>query len=226
MSELENTSKNKNPYENFDYNTYQQNGYNYWETNTNKDTIKQDNEQVNKPKKKKVSFDDILKNMNVVVNNQGVLQYMLPKRDTFTQEQSYNSYNQNPYQQQYNTQNRTPTQQYQQPIQVYKEPVNNTKIQGEPIDPSLKHSYIYNKYFSDYNDPNANQGPEIRVPKTKEEYYQMLLDDKIKAEEERRRIELIKPKTMLFSSGGHYNVYQPPQTIKPSKNNLRMMSFH
>ena len=43
--------------------------YNYWE----KAPIK---EQQNK--KKKVSFNDILSNMNLVVNKQGVLQFMLP----------------------------------------------------------------------------------------------------------------------------------------------------
>ena len=233
ISEFENTSRTANPYENFDYNTYQQNGYNYWETHTNQDNKSQVNQQVNKPKKKKVSFDDILKNMNVVVNDQGVLQYMLPKKETIDQKQNYDSYSHNPYQQplpQYETQllpqYKKPLQQYQQPIQVYKQPVNNTTIQSEPIDPSVKHSYIYNKYFSDYIDSNANQAPEIRVPKTKEEYYQMLLDDKIKAEEQRRRIEQMKPRSMLFSSGGHYNIHQPPPPIKPSKNNLRMMNFH
>jgi hypothetical protein len=33
------------------------------------------------PKKKKVSFDDILTNMNLVVNPKGVLQYMAPATD-------------------------------------------------------------------------------------------------------------------------------------------------
>ena len=252
ISELENNSRIANPYENFDYNTYQENGYNYWETQTNQDNNNNNNNNKQlKPKKKRVSFDDILKNMNVVVNNQGVLQYMLPKKETFEESQSYDPYNYNPYQeplpqyqqplpqqyqqplpqqyqqplpQQYQRplpqQHQRPLpQQYQKPIQVHKQPVQ------EPIDPSVKHSYIYNKYFSDYIDTNATQEEEVRVPKTKEEYFQMLLDDKIKAEEQRRRIEQMKPRTMLFSSGGYSNSQHPRPSIKPSVNNLRKMNF-
>ena len=102
--------------------------------------------------KKKVSFDDILSNMNLVVNKSGTLQFM-----------SHN--NPNEEQQQYPQQQQQQQQQYPQQLQV------NKTI--EKLDPSVKNSYIYNKYFQDYKDANP-VSREVRVPKTMEEYKKML----------------------------------------------------
>jgi hypothetical protein len=75
FSELDNMNT-KNPYENFDYNAYEnQTGTNpekYWE--------QQNIQKQQQTKKKKVSFDDILSNMNLVVNKSGVLQFMTPNQ--------------------------------------------------------------------------------------------------------------------------------------------------
>lgn len=182
----------RNPYDTFDYNSYEtQNNNNYWEQNLKKETVE------NKPKKKKVSFDDILSNMNLVVNNQGILQYMMP----IQQDNQY-------------------TQDYNQTQYQYNPNEFNKKI--EPIDPSVKHSYIYNKYFKDYNDQTGQKtGP--RVPKTIEEYKQMLLDDKIKAIKHKIMVDQVKSKKMFFTSvpGASSN----PRNIVASKNNLRSMNF-
>jgi len=149
-------------------------------------------------KRKKVSFDDILTNMNIVVNNKGVLQYMQPIQT--------NEYNEQPYQEYVAQQIASQNQQ--------------------PLDPSVKHSFIYNKYFKDYKDTNAPQ-PKVRVPKTMEEYRQMLIDDKIKEIEHKKRIAQIKPKKMLFTTNvGNNNIVQDQGHIQATKNNLRMMSFH
>jgi len=159
------------------------NEYKYWE---------QPKKEI--PKKKKVSFDDILNNMNLVVNQDGVLQYMRPLQE----EPQY-------YQQEYQTQNYP----QQQPIQNIK---NNN---ATPLDPSVKHSYIYNKYFKDYKDNNVpQQGP--RRPKTIEELKQMLRDDKIREIQQKIRLSQIKSKKMLFT-----NVNR----IQSTKNNLRTLSF-
>jgi hypothetical protein len=195
FSELDNINS-KNPYDNFDYNSYEnQTGINpdkYWE---------QQNTQ--KPqKKKKVSFDDILSNMNLVVNQSGTLQFMVP------QQQNEEIYPQE--QQQYHPQYQ---QQYQQPIQVQK---------SEPLDPSVKHSYIYNKYFKDYQD-SLPQAPQVRVPKTIEEYHQMLLEDKIKQIQQQKRISEIKSTKLMFTSNPGYP--GNPRNIQASRNNLKMMSF-
>ncbi len=158
-------------------------------------------------KKKKVSFDDILTNMNIVVNQSGVLQFMQPVPNN--EEQSYD--------QQYN-------QQYEQPYQEYvAQQVSQRQSQShqqQPLDPSVKHSFIYNKYFKDYKDANTSNLPEVRVPKTMEEYRQMLIDDKIAEIERRKRISQIKSTKMMFTTNvGNQGI------IRATRNNLRSMSF-
>lgn len=165
-----------------------------------------------KPKKKKVTFDDILSNMNLVVNKSGVLQFMTPIQDESNvyQPQEYD-YDQFIYKE-------TPQQ------QVIK--LNNNPIDPiDPIDPNVKHSYIYNKYFKDYNDASMQQEPEIRVPKTIEEYRQMVLEDKIKQYKERMRLAHIKSTKLLFTSPNMNTVNVNTRNIQASKNNLRMMNF-
>jgi hypothetical protein len=155
--------------------------------------------------------------MNLVVNKAGVLQFMAPTKELISEEQQYisqnNNYNYNANQ--FNEPNFNQHQNFNKPQQI-----NNSK----PIDPSVKHSYIYNKYFKDYADPNVGK-PIVRVPKTMEEYYQMLLDDKKRAIEHKLRMEQIKSKKLLFTApeGG---IGVNPRNIVTSKNNLRSMTFH
>jgi hypothetical protein len=210
-----------NPYDTFDYN-----GENYCEKTKTQET---------QTKKKKVSFNDILSNMNLVVNKEGVLQFMAPTKELVSQQQEYtsqnNNYNYNPNQfnqPNYNQQpnfNKQPNfnQQpnyNQQPNFRQSQQINNL----EPLDQSVKHSYIYNKYFKDYADPNIGK-PLVRVPKTMEEYHQMLLDDKKRAIEHKLRIDQIKSKKLLFTAPESGTIVNP-RNIVPSKNNLRSMTFH
>ena len=171
--------------DNFDVNGYQSN--NYWETANN---------QKPSPKKKKVSYDDILNSLNLVVNKNGVLQYMSVNQndENIQQQPSYNN-------QQYNQQ-----------------PQTKTIAKGKPLEPQVKNSFIYNKYFKDYKDPNAEIVEEVKVPQTVEEYNQMLLEERIKRIQERNRIAQIKSTKMLFENNNHNN-------IGASKNTLRMMKF-
>ena len=171
----------------------------YWEQNL---------ENHQQPKKKKVSFDDILSNMNLVVNKSGVLQFMTPNQPI---DQQYNQQYDEQYDQQYNQQY---NQKNDQQIQI--------KKKQEPLNPLVKNSYIYNKYFTDYQDaiPSA---PQIRVPKTMEEYKQMLLEDKIQKIQQQKRISEIKSTKLIFTSnpGNLYN----PKNIQISRNNLQIMHF-
>jgi hypothetical protein len=205
LSEIDNMKS----YDKFDYKSYQQNGENYWE----KPKI-----QESQPKKKKVSFNDILSNMNLVVNKEGVLQFMSPTKELISDEQQYISENNN---YNYNANQFNQKSNFNQQSNFNQEQKNNN---SDPLDPLVKHSYIYNKYFKDYADPNVEK-PMVRVPKTMEEYYQMLLDDKKRAIEHKLRIEQIKSKKLLFTApeGG---IGVNPRNIVPSKNNLRSMSFH
>ena len=148
--------------------------------------------------------------MNLVVNNQGVLQFMTTS----------NSVNEEQYPQQQYPQQQYPQQQYPQqqyPQQQYPQQQAVRKI--EPLDPSVKHSYIYNKYFKDYKDVNTPK--PVKVPKTKEEYIQMVLEERTRQIEERKRISQIKSKKMMFTSN-----YANPGNIQASRNTLRRMSFN
>jgi hypothetical protein len=205
ISELDNINTH---IDNFDYNGYHQE--NYWEKQQIHET---------KPKKNKVSFDDILSNMNLVVNNQGVLQMMIPSQNNNNNNilpNQNHEYNPNQFytsqQTNHNYYQRPPQQNAQQPI----------KKNNEPLDPNVKHSYIFNKYFKEYNDSYV-ENPSPRIPKTMEEYKQMLLDDKIKAIQHKKLLEQIKPKKMMFTSNPGMSLN--PTNINASKNNLRMMNF-
>ena len=159
---------------------------NYWETTSNTQT----------QKKKKINYDDILNSLNLVVNKNGVLQYMTTNGNQESEQRQY--------QQQQHKQ--------QQPIK------------GKPLEPQVKNSQIYNKYFKDYKDPNAEYVQEVKVPQTIEEYNRMVLEENIKRIQERKRIAQIKSTKMLFESN---NIpVNNTGNIVASKNNLRMMKFN
>jgi hypothetical protein len=208
----------QNPYEQFNDNDYgvDNNSEKYWEQ------AKSQKEQ--QTKKKRVSFNDILSNMNLVVNKKGVLQFMQatqPINENQPQEQDY-QYEEQYYQpQQYakpqNQRQNVPQQQNAKPQQQQQ--------QRQPVDPSVKHSYIYNKYFKDYADVTP-QAPEIKVPKTIEEYNQMVYEDRVKRFEERKRIAQIKSTKLMFTTTPDSHVSQVnPRNVQASKNTLRKMSF-
>ena len=96
-------------------------------------------------------------------------------------------------------------------------------IKGKPLEPQVKNSQIYNKYFKDYKDPNAEYVQEVKVPQTVEEYNRMLLEDRIKRIQERNRIAQIKSTKLIFESN---NTQINSGNIRVSKNNLRMMNFN
>lgn len=194
----------KKSYGNVDVNNNKSAGLNqpkYWEkTKKNNDT----------PKKKKVSFDDILSNMNLIVNKNGVLQSMVPKQPQYYPEQyDEPQYQQQPYQQ----------QPYQQ------QPYQQQQQNNDPLDPAVKHSYIFNKYFKDYKDANDEFKPQVKVPKSIEEYKQMVLEERVRQIQERNRIAQIKSKKMLFTSHPNIEQNRNQGVIRASKNSLRSMKF-
>ena len=163
---------------------------NYWEeyqaNNHESYTMNTTNNNVNtnsNPKKKKVSFDDILSNMNLVVNQQGILQFMGAAKPEVHR----------------NTQNQ------------------------EPVQPAVKHSYIYNKYFKNYVDPNAEVYVP-KIPKTREEYYQMLLEERIKRIELQKHLEQVKSKKLMLTSAATPGL-SSNRNIQASKNTLNRLQF-
>jgi hypothetical protein len=161
-----------------------------------------------KPEKKRVSFDDIMRNMNLVVSKTGVLQSIRPQEPQRQQHQQ--QYPQ--HQQQY------PQHQQQYPQKQYPQPSQTIQKQ-EPVDPSIKHSYIYNKYFKDYQGA-APPEPEIKVPKTKEEYFRMVAEERKRQMEEKIRISQIKSTKLMFTTNAG-----PPSAVQASRNTLRKLSF-
>jgi hypothetical protein len=213
FSDIDNMNS-QNPYEQFNENDYgvDNNSEKYWEQ------AKSQKEQ--QTKKKKVSFNDILSNMNLVVSKKGVLQFIKPTQEPEQDYQYEEQYYQQPQQQQRQPQQRQQPQQQRQ----YAQP-QQQKQQQQPVDPSAKHSYIYNKYFKDYANVSA-PAPEKKVPKTIEEYNQMVYEDRIKRIEERKRISEIKSTKLMFTTTPDSHVGQVnPRNIQPSKNSLRKMSF-
>ena len=53
----------------------------------------------------------------------------------------------------------------------------------------------------------------------------MLLEDKLKMIEERKRISQIKPTKLLFTTSGITNNTNGQTNIRPTNNSLRMMRF-
>jgi hypothetical protein len=149
---------------------------NYWNTVKTKDSSK----------KPKFGYDDILSSINLVVNN-GVLQYMTPSdNNSTTNNNSVIQQNSNPT----TFITNQPYQQSQQPT-----------IKKISVDPQVKNSAIYNKYFKNYHNPN--EVPEVKVPKTKEELVQMLIEEHNKKIELQKRLAMIKPKKMFFAASNH-----------------------
>ena len=111
------------------------------------------------------------------------------------------------------------------PLQQEQYQENYVVKNQDPLDPSVKHSYIFNKYFKDYRDANDKPVIEKKVPKTIEEYKQMVLEERIKRIQERNRIAQIKSTKMLFTSHPNMSENINHRVIKSSKNNLRSMKF-
>ena len=190
----------------FDVNSYNnimspagiRNTNNYW------DLQKEDNQQ------KKVTYDDILSSLNLVVSPNGVLQYMTfkPKNDILIQPQ-------------HQTQHQTQHQSQHQSQQQYNQPTTKTiqpRIKNnEPLDPQVKNSFIFNKYFKDYKDPNIKFEEPKTKPQTVDEYNKSLLEDRLRIIKERNRIAQIKSTKILFENKPSINV---------TKNNLRRMPFN
>ena len=136
-------------------------------------------EQQNKIHKKKgISYDDILSSMNTVLID-GKLEFI--RNDS--------GYSKNNEQFVSNEQ--------QQPKKVS----FNQQIRNPPIDPNMKNSYIYNKYFKDYRETNEENSSQI--PLTREQMKIKLLIDAINFHNERNRISQIKSTKLIFNSSNN-----------------------
>jgi FtsZ-interacting cell division protein ZipA len=82
-----------------------------------------------------------------------------------------------------------------QPVQPFQQPIAQ-QTRKLSVDPTVKNSAIYNKYFKSYKDPNEVR--EVRTPKTKEELVKMLIEDHNNRIDAQKRLAQVKSKKMFF----------------------------
>ena len=93
------------------------------------------------------------------------------------------------------------------------------------IDPQLKHSYIYNKYYKNYKDPTSQEQDIIRIPRTKEEYRQFLINGAIQRKLNKQRIAHLKPKKMAFTTTPNIIRHEPTYASRSNSNHLFKIRF-
>jgi hypothetical protein len=145
--------------------------------------------------KKRISYDDILSSMNTVVIN-GKLEFI--NKDKLNNIAENNS----PYQN----------------APIKKRVTFNEQQKQQPMQQVDKSSYIYNKFFKDYKDPNQDQYQnEIpQKPLTKKELINQIIINRIKAINERNRIAQIKSTKLLFNNNNRHDiVINSTQNIQP-----------
>jgi len=169
--------------------------YNYSQTlDQSQKPIKNTNNKIDRPKKKQISYDDILSSMNTVVID-GKLEFI--KKDVL----------------------QNIVEKQQQPLQK-KVTFNNLLGQNTPRPQVDKSSYIYNKYFKDYKDQTPNQIEAPTRPLTKNELIKQLVINKVNAFNERNRIAEIKSTKLLFNNNNNTNIVINSRYIPPNPNGM------
>lgn len=138
-------------------------------------------------RKKKISYDDILSSMNTVVID-GKLEFI--KKDKLNEILENKTQMSDPIKKKV-TFNEPRQQQYQQ----------------QPMQQVDKNSYIYNKFFKDYKEPNQNQDQIWdQRPLTKKELINQIIINRIKDVNERNRIAQIKSTKLLFNNNNRRDI--------------------
>ena len=93
---------------------------------------------------------------------------------------------------------------------------NQNKIQPnyQSLDPRIKNSPIYNKYFKNYKDPNEVKLPE--KPLTPQELRIKIIKHNIEVQQAKKRLAQIKSKKMFYSTQNvaiSANHNQPPVNL-------------
>ncbi len=185
------------------------NNYNsYWEPKT-------EYEKMDK-KSKSISYDDILNSMNMVVIN-GKLHFV--HADKMKQNIQPN-YKQNIQQNiqpniQPNIQQNIQSN-YKQNIQPNNQP--NYQQNYQQNNNQNSNSYIYDKYFKSYKQESAEEDIP-KVPLTPEEIKKNIIINRLKQIAERKRIEQIKSKKLLFDTS-HINISHQANMAPPNLNKL------
>ena len=188
---------------------------NYWHRNQAQKTnsiLNNNNNNNLKP----LTYDDILNSLNLKVQN-GNLEF-IQKTQLNNQEKPITQNIQNiqfsnidkniQKPQLYNIQNN----QNNQNIQNIQNIQNNQNNQNNKLSNIDKNSYIYNKYFKDYNDKSAVEEP--KKPMTREEYIQ----EYNRKVYEKKIIDQIKSKKLMFNRENNVNI-----TVSNPNHNLNRL---
>jgi len=152
-----------------------------------KPILKRNNPKI-KRGEKNVSYDDILNSLGFGVNNMGLYK----KNNSETQQ-----YNQSNYQ-----------------GNEVNYPINQIQPNYQSLDPRIKNSAIYNKYFKNYKDPNEIKVPE--KPLTPQELRIKIIKHNIEVQQAKKRLSQIKSKKMFYSTQNvaiSSNHNQPPVNL-------------
>jgi len=158
-------------------------------------------------RKKGISYDDILSSMNTVVID-GKLAFI--RNDSHLHENQSTEYTQQPSQNKKISQqvnkvvnfNQQQYQQHQQQTQQYQ------PQQIPQINPNDKNSYIFNKYFKDYKDPQEEQIPQ--PPLTRKQIIRQLLIDKVNRHNDQLRLSQLKSTKLLFNTNNNNIIRSAP----------------
>lgn len=183
-----------------------------------------------KPKQKpKLTYDDMLNSMNVSVVN-GVLRFGVNTdklkniQDNNSNNNDYNeatynetNYNEVNYNMEYKTVNPNEakkrvsinTESFNYSEKQKKQQKDNQKSFNEPVDPGVKNSWIYNKYFKNYKEEQQNSNEER--PLTKKEFDEKIINDFLERKRAQKIAGQIKSTKLLFSNNN--------QIIYSSQNN-------
>lgn len=151
-------------------------------------------------RKKGISYDDILSSMNTVVID-GKLAFIRNDSHLYENQNHDHEYTQQPSQnkkisQQVNKVVNFNQQQYQQ-----RQPQQQMQQQMPQLDPNVKNSYIFNKYFKDYKDPQEVQIPQ--QPLTRKQIIRQLLIDKVNKHNDQLRLSQLKSTKLLFNTNNN-----------------------
>lgn len=177
---------------------------NYWENNYNNRST------TTTTSKNKVTYDDILSSLNLVVSPNGVLQYMRVNKNNLPCNNSSSSCSSS-----------TSSSCSSSNNLKSKNSSNSKSVHVQPnasIEPQLKHSYIYNKFFKDYKDNTIVEEP--RQPMTREEYKKMIIEEQIKIRQARERAAMVKSTKMLFTNNNNNHISTP---INVNRNQLNRL---
>lgn len=136
------------------------------------------------PTKNQVSYDDILNSMNMVLIN-GRLHFVPSNKSNIQQNQQYNQ-----------IQNINNKNNHNQNNQNYNHNQNDFNNKNNKTN---NNSYIYNKYFKNFQEEEV-QNDVPQEPLTPEEIKRNIIINRLKQIEQRKRIEQIKSKKLLFDT--------------------------